>query len=117
MVACVSLSVVGSLWLRRYLRQKKMEAKELPDENEMPRCLSDIISDKDIRRIDLKDVKMGKVIGRGAVGMVTKAVWSHNGEDTIIAVKQMNLDVSMVSEEEVVLFLKEIKLHSRLNHE
>ena len=54
-----------------------MERIEIPDLRLNPPSLHDILRDKDIAVIPSEEICMGEVLGRGAMGVVVKATWSH----------------------------------------
>eukprot|EP00339_Tiarina_fusa_P002389 CAMPEP_0117039920 /NCGR_PEP_ID=MMETSP0472-20121206/27975_1 /TAXON_ID=693140 ORGANISM="Tiarina fusus, Strain LIS" /NCGR_SAMPLE_ID=MMETSP0472 /ASSEMBLY_ACC=CAM_ASM_000603 /LENGTH=291 /DNA_ID=CAMNT_0004750521 /DNA_START=296 /DNA_END=1168 /DNA_ORIENTATION=+ len=96
-----------------------MLALEIPDFTERPSLtLEDILNDPAIPRLTWEEIEIGKAIGKGASGLVSKGTWTmHSGKKRDIALKELILGFQDIGIEVLQEFLVEIKYMSALIHE
>ena len=72
LLLCCALIAVASAVIVRRVRKRQRELQEVPDMENMPRCLSDVLHDKDITIIPMDEVDIQGEVGRGLPGLFAK---------------------------------------------
>lgn len=118
-VLVVSLSVGFACFIaaRRYARRYKLRNMQVPDLTKGDYSLEDILEDNAIAQLNWTDVEFGQVLGKGASGLVRKAIWKRGGSERLIATKELLLIEENADDSDIVQeFCKEIKYMSSLHH-
>lgn len=101
---------------QRIAEESYYEDLEIADDIMNKTSLEDILNDPAITRIPWEELEMGERIGRGASGIVSSAVWRHNGEEIEVAMKELTLQLEEMDEQAAQDFLVEIRLMNALRH-
>lgn len=108
-VCCVLVRVIT-----RSVKRHRLRSMNIPDVFADNLSIEELLTDHTIPKLPWEEIEFQTVLGKGASGLVRKAVWTHGSSRRLVATKELFL--TMEDPESTFEFCKEVKYLSALHH-